>query len=72
MDSIVKWEYKILPVGKTEEFERNIVELGQSGWEGIAYVSGTGFVLKRPCGEIAITKHISQERNQTDYDGYER
>ncbi len=69
MDSIVKWEYKT--IRQTPSYEKLLTELGQQGWEAFACTDGE-IIMKRPCGEIAITKHISQERNQTDYDGYER
>ena len=76
MDSIVKWEYKEANI---YDFKDGFAALGQQGWEAVGpIVSGgngvitSSFLFKRPCGEITITKHISQERNQTDYDGYER
>lgn len=71
MDSILKWEYITVDSrpGRNEELQI----LGNQGWEAFACNNGE-ILLKRPCGEISITKRISQEqeRNSVSYDGYER
>lgn len=62
MDTIIKWDY--MEVLDTEE---KIRALCHKGWEPVGVDSRNGIrILKRPCGEIAITKHpeLWQATNQ--------
>ena len=68
MDTITKWDY--MEVYDTEE---NIRALCHKGWEPVG-IDDRHVILKRPCGEISITKHpeIWQSQNQNDdMDGME-
>lgn len=59
MDTITKWDY--MEVYDTEE---NIRALCHQGWEPVG-IDDRHVILKRPCGEISITKHpeIWQSQN---------
>ena len=60
MDTIIKWDFMQLwgP-------EEKIRELCHKGWEPVGAINNN-IILKRPCGEIAITKHpeLWQSPNQ--------
>lgn len=65
MDTITKWEFRQIAYNYHNAEERNMIqELCHKGWEPVGAINDE-LILKRPCGEISITKHpeIWQSQN---------
>lgn len=66
MDTILKWDFMQIACNyHNNEDRKKIQDLCQKGWEPVGAIRDE-LILKRPCGEIAITKHpeLWQSPNQ--------
>lgn len=52
MDTITKWDYM-----RVFAKDEDVRTLCHQGWEPVGIDDRQNIILKRPCGEISITKH---------------
>jgi len=67
-DTILKYDYCTVSMHCPEQ---ELKELGKKGWEAVGAFGydtiNKKLLLKRPCGELAITKHYNKDQN-VDYE----